>query len=137
VRPEVKEVTNPGDGDCAGIGRERPLFDRLVNLEAVRGVFKAARRLLLLWPKLRPLLDFPEPIKEDDDIPAARPVAAPKLELSLSSLPRGGWQTGGWTDREKLEALAKYVAVFTDPGLRIWTMATDPLGPLPGAEHHL
>jgi hypothetical protein len=36
------------------------------QIDVVRGVFKAARRLLLLWPKVRPLLDFPEPITEDE-----------------------------------------------------------------------
>ncbi len=40
------------------------LFDD--QIDAIRGVFKAAGRLLLLWPKVRSLLDFPEPIEEEN-----------------------------------------------------------------------
>jgi hypothetical protein len=32
VRPEVKDIAHAGDGDCAGLRRERPLFDRIVSL---------------------------------------------------------------------------------------------------------
>jgi hypothetical protein len=59
------------------------------QIDAVRGVFKAARRLLLLWPKVRPLLDFPEPITEDEKLLVAT-VATSKPDLSLSSLPPVG-----------------------------------------------
>jgi hypothetical protein len=48
------------------------------QIEAIRDVFKAARRLLLLWPKVRPLLDFPEPIKEDEKLLVAT-VATPPI----------------------------------------------------------
>jgi hypothetical protein len=57
------------------------------QIDAVRGVFKAATRLLLLWPKVRPLLDFPEPIKEDEQFLVA-PVETPNLDPSFSSLHR-------------------------------------------------
>src|SRR5579872_3635655 len=32
MRPEVKGVAYPGDRNCARLGRERPLFDRIVTL---------------------------------------------------------------------------------------------------------
>lgn len=32
MRPEVKDVAYASDRNCAGLGRERPLFDRLVTL---------------------------------------------------------------------------------------------------------
>jgi hypothetical protein len=38
-------------------------FDQ--QIEATRHIFRAARRLLRLWPKVRPLLDFPEPFQEE------------------------------------------------------------------------
>ena len=32
---------------------------------------RCTRRLLCLWPKVRPLLDFPKPIEEDENLPVA------------------------------------------------------------------
>ena len=61
------------------------------QIDAVRGVFNAVRRLLRLWPKVRSLLDFPEPIEEDEKLVVAT-VARLKRDLSLCSVPRGGWQ---------------------------------------------
>jgi hypothetical protein len=101
------------------------------QIDAVRGILKAARRLLLLWPKVRPLLDFPEPIEEDEILPLA-PVVTPKLDLSLSALPRGGWQTGDWTDRQKLKALAKYDTVFTNPDFEFGRWPRIPSDPYQG-----
>jgi hypothetical protein len=31
VGPEVKNIANAGNGDCAGVGRDRPLLDRFVS----------------------------------------------------------------------------------------------------------
>ena len=101
------------------------------QIDAVRGVFKAAMRLLRLWPKVRSLLNFPEPIEEDTILSLA-PVVTPKLDLSLSALARGGWQTGDWTDRQKLEAVAKYLAVFTDPDFEFGRWPRIPSDPYQG-----
>ena len=101
------------------------------QIEAVRGVFKAARRTLLLWPKFRSLLDFPKPIEEGEKLTVPT-VATSKLDLSLCSLPRGGWQTGDWTDRERLEALANYVPVFAGPNFEIGRWPRIPLDPYEG-----
>jgi Family of unknown function (DUF6508) len=60
------------------------------------------------------------------------PITTPKLELSLSSLPRGGWQTGDWTDKQKLEMLAKYITVFADPDFEFGRWPRIPSDPYEG-----
>lgn len=47
-----------------------------------------------------------------DDTVADRPRSSARLKLGGSPLENGPWQSGAYTDREKLEALAHYADVF-------------------------